>query len=164
MRRLICSLCLLCLLIPAAPALAATPFACGLVAQAEASAAMGLPLEPGKPTGPNPMGQTLCFFGVVGPRPNRYVQITLTLPPPKLRKNLPASRLFADAQARDDGDRPISGMGDQAFWGGSGAKMGAGLHVLSGEYYLIVDVNSGDPDKDLAVAQKLAAIALGRLK
>ncbi len=167
MRHLSCPLllsCLLCLLIIAAPALAATPSACGLVAQAEATAAMGLRLEPGRPTGPNPMGQTICFFGVEGPRPDRYVQLTLTLPPPKLRGNLPASKLFAEAQARDDGARPISGLGDQAFWGGGGSKMGAGLHVLQGDYYLIVDVNSGDPGKDLTVAQKLAVIALGRLK
>ncbi|MCF8048719.1 MAG: hypothetical protein K9L19_14315 [Desulfarculaceae bacterium] len=160
MRALICLVLLLCL--AAAPALAAPPVACGLITQSEAAQALGISLDPGKPTGLNPMGQTLCFFHAAGPGMH-YVQLTLTLPPPKLRKNLPASRLFASAQDNTSGAKPISGLGDQAFWGGSGKKMGAGLHVLKADYYFIVDVSVGDAAKDLQAAVKLAKLVLGRL-
>lgn len=160
MRALIGLVLLLCL--TATPAPAAPPSACGLITQAEAAQALGIPLDPGKPTGPNPMGQTLCFFHAVGPGMH-YAQLTLTLPPPKLRKNLPASRLFASAQDNTPGAKSISGLGDQAFWGGSGKKMGAGLHVLKGDYYFILDVSSGDGAKDLQAAAKLAKLVLGRL-
>ncbi|MCB2228617.1 MAG: hypothetical protein KQH53_18215 [Desulfarculaceae bacterium] len=164
MLRLVRLLALLCVLCLALPALAAPPTACRLLTPAEVGKALGLAMEPGKPTGPNPMGQTLCFFAVKESRVDRYAQITLTLPPPKLRKALPASKLFADAKARTAGAKAISGLGDQAFWGGVGNKMGAGLHVLRGDYYLIVDTATGDKDKDLASAKELAALMLKRLK
>lgn len=164
MRTLVCSLALLCVLLLALPAPAAPPTACDLLTPAEVGAALGLAMEAGKPTGPNPLGQTLCFFAVKESRVDRYAQITLTLPPPKLKKNLPASKLFADAKARAAGAQGISGLGDQAFWGGSGNRMGAGLHVLQGDYYLIVDTATGDKAKDLAAARELAGMVLKRLK
>ncbi|MCF8034144.1 MAG: hypothetical protein K9K66_15705 [Desulfarculaceae bacterium] len=155
---------LLCVLLLAVPALAEPPTACGLLTPAQVGSALGLAVNPGKPNGPNPMGQSMCFFAGKGTRVAGYAQLTLTLPPPKLRKNLPASRLFAGARSHTPEAQPVGGLGDQAFWGGTGAKMGAGLHVLTGDYYLIVDTATGDKAKDLAAAKQLAGLALKKLK
>lgn len=164
MRKLLLLLILPCLLAAAPAALAAPPTACGLLTQAEAAEALGMPVSPGKPTGPNAIGQTICFFSGEGDKAVHYVQLSLTLPPPRLRANMPASRIFASSREMTAGAREISDLGDKAFWGGSGLKMGAGLHVLRGNYCFTVDVASGDPEKNLAIAQKLARLVLQRLK
>jgi hypothetical protein len=146
------------------PCLAGEPTACDLITQEDAAKALGMKVAPGKPTNPNPIGQTICFFDGEGADKVRYVQVQLTLPPPKMRKNMSAAKLFAGITGNLDGGQPVEGIGEKAVWGGSGMKMGAGLHVLLGDYYFTVDVASGDANRNLAEAKKLAKMIVEKLK
>ena len=163
MRALTC-LCLALCLLAGAPALAKEPTACGLITQAEAAQYLGMAVEPGKARGPNPIGQTFCFFSGKTDKAVRYVQLTLTLPPPKMRKNMPSARIFASGRDMNANARPVEGLGQKAYWGGSGMKLGAGLHVLQGQYYFVVDVAAGDALKDFVAAKRVAKLVLERLK
>ena len=162
--RLIIVVTVLLAVLAAAPALAKAPAACELITPAEAGQASGLKLKPGKLTGPNPMGQTICFFDSEGDSAVRYVQVSITDPPAKMRAHLSAGKLYKQIIANLDQGQPVKGIGDEATWGGSGMKMGAGLHVLLGDYYFIVDVATGDPQRNLEAAKKLAGMIVERLK
>jgi len=58
--------------------------------------------------------------------------------------------------------RPISGVGDEAFWDGS--SLGGGLHVLKGDAYLRLSVGGPDPvPVKIEKLKKLVRHALRRL-
>jgi len=154
----------LCLLAAAPLAWAKAPAACDMLTQADAQKALGQAVKPAKSRGPNTIGQSICFYEGATDKAVRYVQLSLTLPPPAIRKNMNSAQLFAQTRASLQGAQPVKGVGDKAFWGGSGLKPGAGLHVLKGDYYLTVDVASGDPVRNLAQAKGLAGEVLKRLK
>ncbi|MEW5912954.1 MAG: hypothetical protein AB1814_10390 [Thermodesulfobacteriota bacterium] len=155
----------LCLLLVAAPlAWAKAPAACDILTQADAQGVLGQNVKSAMSRGPNAIGQSICFYEVTKGTAVRYVQLSLTLPPPAMRKNMNAAQLFAQTKASVQGAQSVPGVGDKAFWGGSGLKAGAGLHVLKGDYYLTVDVASGDPARNLDQAKKLAAELIKRLK
>lgn len=153
----------LLVILAAVPALAKAPTACELITPAQAGQASGLKLKPGKPTGPNPIGQTICFFDSEGSSAVRYVQVSITDPPAKMRAHMSADKLYKQIVANMDGAQPVKGIGDEAVWGGSGMKMGAGLHVLLRDYYFVVDVATGDPQLNLKAAKELAALIIKKL-
>jgi hypothetical protein len=161
--RAIALLTALLVILAAAPGLAKAPAACELITPAEAGQASGLKLKPGKLTGPNPLGQTICFFDSENDSALHYVQITITDPPPKMRAHMSADKLYKRIVADMGGAAPVPGIGDEAVWGGSGRKKGAGLHVLLGDYYILVDVATGDSQRNLEAAKKLAMLIAKRV-
>lgn len=144
----------------ASPARAGGMNACELITQAEAQAALGMPVKKGKLSGPNPMGQTVCFFDTNQDTRVRLVQISL-LP---VTKGRDAKELFKQFTAFLSSPQPVANLGDEAMWGGSGLKMGSGLHLRQGQNILNVIVASGDQKRNLEQAKLLAQKALKRLK
>lgn len=141
---------------------------CMLVSQGEASEALGAPVKAGQLKGAaNPLGQSICFYEGQAEDAIRFVQISLVATQ-NMNANMresgyTAAKLFADSKKLLGKPKAISGLGQEAFWGGSGLKAGAGLHVLSKDAYLNITVASGDAKKDLKAAKELAEKALKRL-
>ena len=63
-----------------------------------------------------------------------------------------------------DGLQAIDEIGDKAYWGGSGLKLGAGLHVVYKDAYFTIQAATGEDEKNLITAKKLADAVLTRLK
>lgn len=149
----------------AAPA----PDPCTLVSQAEAAQALGQALKTGKlHETDNPLGQKICFYaGEEDAPPVRFVQISLVtsagMKPALREQGYDAAKLYADSKALVAEPQDVAGLGQSAFFGGGGLKAGAGLHVLKGQAYLVVQVAGGPPERQLEAARSLAAQALTRL-
>lgn len=150
-----------------APAPQADP--CALVSQAEAAQALAQEVQPGQPRDTaNPLGQRICFYSGTGSEPPlRFVQVSLVtsrgMQPGLREQGYSAGRLYADSKALLENPEEIAGLGQAAFFGGGGLKAGAGLHVLKGESYLVIQVASGEAKRNLDLAKGLAAKALARL-
>lgn len=152
-----------------APAAAAAVDPCGLVTLAEAEAALGqavLPPETRKTN--NPLGQVICFYAATAEDKVRFVQLSLVrdqgMAPQMRQQGYSAARLFQDTKALLENPQEVPGLGQAAFFGGSGLKAGAGLHVLQRDAYLTITVASSDGEHNLAQAKLLANKALERLK
>ncbi len=141
---------------------------CLLVSQEEAANALGVPVKAGQLQGTaNPLGQSICFYEGQAKDAVRFVQISLVATQnmnPNLRESgYNAANLFADTKKLLGKPKAISGLGQEAFWGGSGLKAGSGLHVLSKDAYLNITAASGDEKRNLKAAEELAQKALKRL-
>lgn len=139
-----------------------------LVTKADAEAALGVPVkDPEVVT--NPMGQKILNYAAAAEgRQAGMVQVsvnqTAAMPERMRRNGQSAPKLFEDSAGLLGEVKPVPHLGDKAFWGGSGLRAGAGLHVLKGEVYFIVSVSMGSEEADFAAAEKLARQALVRLK
>jgi len=153
----------------AALAIAGGEFApCSLLTKAEAAQAMGRPAQAVvTQTHRNPLGQVRCFWDVPDDSQMRYVLVQVMCDSfmiPNLKKGgYSSAKLYADSKKLLDNPQDIPGLGQAAFWGGGGLRLGAGLHVLSGKCYFTVGVGTGDPKTSLARAKDLAAKVISRL-
>ena len=141
---------------------------CLLVSQEEAAAALGGPVKAGQLKGAaNPLGQSICFYEGQSEDALRFVQISLVATQ-NMNDNLresgyTAAKLFEDSKKLLGKPKAVSGLGQEAFWGGSGLKAGAGLHVLAKDAYINISVASGKDQGNLKAAKQLAEKALERL-
>jgi hypothetical protein len=138
-----------------------------LLTRADAEAVMGTPVKDSTVT-TNPMGQKILHYSPVTEGTKvRYVQIsvnqTAAMPDRMTRNGMSAPKLFEDSARLLGAVQQVSGFGDKAFWGGSGLKAGAGLHVLKGDVYLSIDVALGNEQADRQAAEGLAKQALSRM-
>lgn len=152
----------------AAPA-AAQADPCSLVTVAEVEAALGQAVQPPETKQThNPLGQAICFYAATGEDKVRFVQVSLVrsqgMTAQMRAQGYSAARLFEDTKALLQEPQEVPGLGQAAFFGGSGLKAGAGLHVLAQEAYLTITVAGSDGRHDLAQAQALAVKALQRLR
>ena len=139
--------------------------ACDFIDQATAQQILGLPVKAQpKTTGPNPLGQTTCFYEPTDDSLMRFVQISFTFPPEKMRAHMSADKLYDNSRQMLDSAEDISGIGDKAFWGGTGMKMGAGLTVLKGQYMFNVAIAVGDEAKSKTLSMDLAKKIAAKLE
>ncbi len=75
-----------------------------------------------------------------------------------------ASALYENNMSFLDNLRKISGAGENAYWGGFGMQMGAGLHVLYKDAYFNVQFATGDADRNLEKPKTLALLVLQKIK
>ncbi len=141
---------------------------CALITQQEAAEALGGVVQAGKlRQTANPLGQRICFYEGRSAAAMRFVQISLVttagLSEDLRRSGYSAAKLFQDSKKLLGRPKPVKGLGQEAFWGGSGLKAGAGLHVLARDVYLNISVAAGDARRDLEAAKVLAQKALARL-
>ena len=71
-----------------------------------------------------------------------------------------ARKLFEDTKPLAEGLEPITGLGDDAFFG---AVAGMQVSVLRGDVYLSVTAPFGTTDADATTVRALAPLAVGRL-
>lgn len=75
-----------------------------------------------------------------------------------------AAWLYDNNQDYLDQVQEIEGVGDRAYWGGSGLKAGAGLHVVQGEdIYFTITVGLGNEEDDLKASREIAEMVLNRI-
>ncbi len=97
----------------------------------------------------------------------RFVQLSLVqtaaMPDKLIDSGYTAAKLYDDSIDLLDEAKEINDLGDRAFWGGSGLKMGAGLHVLQGDVYFIISAALGNETDDYDNCRQLAEEVLNRL-
>jgi hypothetical protein len=153
-------------LLSVGPALAAEPHACDYLTAAEAAQATGLQFAPPQRRPANPLGQSICFFDPAPEAGMRFVQLQLvTSDSPRLRdKGFTAESLYDNNTGFLSDPRPVEGLGEKAVWGGSGMKMGAGLHVYARDAYFVVLSQAGGDAASLSQSRALAERVLAKLK
>ncbi len=113
----------------------------------------------------NPMGQNICFFDIPAGMTMRFAQLQMVRSPwaAAAGTNWDAGSLFENNMSFLSDLQEISGIGEKAYWGGSGMKMGAGLHVLRGDSYFTIQATAGDEQDNLRKATELAALVLANI-
>ncbi|HQD91544.1 MAG TPA: hypothetical protein PLP71_11105 [Syntrophomonadaceae bacterium] len=138
-----------------------------LLTKQEAEEILGEPVKDAK-VNTNPIGQIILFYEPVAETTSlRYVQLsvnqTAAMPEAMRESGSSAATLFADSKKLLEQAETVSGLGDDAFWGGSGLAAGAGLHVLKGDVYFTIDAALGDDAASREAAEKQAEKILSRL-
>jgi hypothetical protein len=114
----------------------------------------------------NPMGQTICFYDLPAGVGMKFAQVQMVRS--EWAERSPAKfkvdELFANNMSYLEGLVEIQGIGQKAYWGGSGIKLGAGLHVLSDDTYFTVIAETGDEKSTLEKTQILARRLLDILR
>ncbi|MCJ7825142.1 MAG: hypothetical protein MUP44_09605 [Anaerolineales bacterium] len=140
---------------------------CSLLMAEEIEGELGIQIgEPFFEAVDNPIGEMICTFPGVNddlPVARLVVVYSETMATFLVENEYTVSHLFAGRNISDRFTKPVADIGDDAFWGGSGAELWNGLHVLIWDVYLQMNVNSGDEGNDLDAAQNLALIAMNRL-
>src|SRR5262245_14055910 len=140
---------------------------CSLLTSAEVSSALGVPVNdpvPG-PQGnlPNPLGQRTCTWSTSESPPRSLAVSVVTTQSASLGGasggDYTARKLFDDTKPLAEGVEPITGLGDDAFFG---AVAGMQVSVVKGDVYLSVTVPFGTSDADATAVRTLAPLAVGR--
>jgi len=141
---------------------------CALLTPAEVSAALQVPVgapTPGPQSNlPNPLGQRTCTWSTTESPPRSVAVSVVTTQSASLGGasggDYTARQLFEDTKPLAEGLEPITGLGDDAFFG---AVAGMQVSVVKGDVYLSVTVPFGTTDADATTVRTLAPLAVGRL-
>ena len=124
-------------------------------------------------TKPNPVGMKLCFYSASG-TDQKFAQLSVIssadapatmVEKGSLRPFYDEERKFLDA----DQIQEVPGLGDAAYYGGSGLKVGAGLHALDDKHGVKIDAIVGlgfgndDAAQHLKMEKAIVEKALSRL-
>lgn len=141
---------------------AAGDHACDYLTRDEVAAVMGAHVGEVESHPANPMGQSVCYFDIPAGMKIRFAQLQMVRSDwaAKAGTNWDASSLFTNNMSFLDGLQDVSGIGETAYWGGSGLKLGAGLHVLEQDVYITVQAATGDEQSSLETAKSLARLVL----
>lgn len=123
-------------------------------------------------TKPNAVGQKICYYSA-SDEDVQFVQISVVSTPAisaKARENgQTAEKLYMGEKKLLTDITAIPGLGDDAYFGGNGLKLGAGMHVLAKdkdtEFAIDVGLGFGNADaqKHIDIEKTLAQKVLGRL-
>lgn len=154
------------LLVSVPSALSADNHACDFITKEEVEQLIGTGVSIAQPQASNPMGQNICVFDIPESKGLGLVQVQMLRT--KWAKQagkggLTAPSLFENSMSYLDNLKEIEGLGEKAYWGGTGIKMGAGLHVLYKDTFMTIGVEVGDTEVSLEKARELAAIILQKL-
>ncbi len=140
--------------------------ACDYLTKVMVEEVMGIAASAPEMQSANPMGQTVCFYDLPGAGGIQFAQVQMVRS--DWAKRSPAQfmvdELFTNNMRYLDGLVEVDGLGRKAYWGGSGMKMGAGLHVLSDDTYFTVIAETGEEKSTLEKTQTLANRILDALK
>jgi len=150
----------------ATQALSSGSHACDYLTKEEVKSVMGVDIGEINSQPANPMGQSVCFFDIPSDKAVRFAQLQMVRTEWSKRsgKNFDAPTLFKNNMSFLDSLVEIPGIGDKAYWGGSGLKLGAGLHVLYKDTYFTVQAATGDLDLNLEKAKVLAELIIKKIK
>lgn len=146
------------------PVLGGEDHACDYLGREEVNMVMGVDIGEITSQPANPMGQSICFFDIPSDTAVRFAQLQMVRPGWAKHKNWDVPSLFKNNMSYLDSLQEIPGIGEKAYWGGSGLKLGAGLHVLYKDAYFTVQAATGDPDANLEKARRLAGLIIKKIK
>lgn len=154
------------LILSATPSFSGQNHACDYLTKDEVKTVMGVDIGEISSQPANPMGQSICFFDIPSDTAVRFAQLQMVRSGWAKRsgKNWEAPALFKNNMSFLDGLEKIAGIGDKAYWGGSGLKLGAGLHVLYKDSYFTVQAATGDPKLNLEKSKTLAEFIIKKIK
>ena len=115
----------------------------------------------------NPLGERYCVY--YDARDTDEVRFYLSIvfessiDPVLLDAGFTVRQMFKGREVSPSLIEAVDDVGTEAFWGGTGAEVWNGLHVLVDDVYLQVDVYSGDEDLDYRVARNMTVTALEKL-
>ncbi len=147
-----------------AAAWSAGDHACDYLTKDEVQTVMGTGIGEVKSQPANPMGQSVCFFDIPSDTAVRFAQLQMFRTSWAKGKKWTAKSLFENNMGFLDSLQEIPGIGEKAYWGGSGLKLGAGLHVLYKDTYFTVQAATGDPTANLEKAKALAGLVIKKIK
>ncbi|MFA4874225.1 MAG: DUF3558 family protein, partial [bacterium] len=150
---------------------------CALVTQAEAEAALGIALKISKhettPPSGNPLGQKICYYEDASGKEMKFVQISINegaLFVDNLKQsNYGVAELYKGVKDAIQNAVAVPGVGDDAVYGGSGLKLGAGVTTLVKAKGVMMNVTVGlglgntDDDAHIKMEKDLALKAVARL-
>ncbi|MBI5654646.1 hypothetical protein HZC53_03275 [Candidatus Uhrbacteria bacterium] len=120
---------------------------------------------------PNPVGQRICFFDIGDDM--KFVQLsiiaTADMSATVRSGGLSAEKMYYDEKQLLEGTEPVTGLGDEAYYGGSGLGLGKGTHVLvknkGVQFGIDIGLGFGNTDKQkhLDIESALAKKVLERL-
>lgn len=120
---------------------------------------------------PNPVGQRICFFDIGDDM--KFVQLSMVQTADMAETvrsgGQSAEMMYSQEKELVKGAEAISGLGDEAYYGGSGLGLGKGTHVLvkSKDLEFSIDIGLGfgntDKQKHLDIEGALAKKVLERL-
>lgn len=123
-------------------------------------------------TKPNAVGQKICYYSA-SEEDMKFVQLSVVSTSAiseRLRANgQTAEKLYADEKKLVTDVTNILDLGDDAYFGGNGLKLGAGMHVLSKakETQFTIDVGLGfgnaEAQPHIDIEKTLSQKVLGRL-
>lgn len=133
-----------------------------LLTKAEAEAALGGKVkEPELKDTKNPLGQKICFYEPVSEKIDHFIQISVVQNEgiaEKARQNgTSVTQLYQETKKNLTDAKPVSGIGDEAFWGTGG------LHILKGNVYLVISVGNTSKPESLELAKGVAGKVVSRL-
>ncbi|MCM2286720.1 MAG: hypothetical protein NDI81_18185 [Desulfobacula sp.] len=163
-QRLLPLLAAAVLMLWAGPALSAEEHACDYLTKDEVQTVMGTGIGEIKAPPANPMGQSVCFFDIPSDTAVRFAQLQMFRTGWAKGKKWTAKSLFENNMSFLDSLQEIPGIGEKAYWGGSGLKLGAGLHVLYKDTYFTAQAATGDPAANLEKAKALAVLVIKKIK
>lgn len=114
----------------------------------------------------NPLGAKRCFWDASGDD-MKFVQLTITSDAET--KVMAVDKQFENNRKFTANAKSLSGIGDEAYYGGSGLKAGAGLHVLLKSKGVLLGIQVGlgfgnkDEQKHIEIEKSLAHKAIQRL-
>jgi len=154
------------LLLAAGPAAAGDTHACDYLDKSEVAQVIGMKVDKVESQPANPMGQSICFFDIEAGMSVRFAQLQMMRTGWAKRGGpaFEAGTLFANNMSFLENLQQVEGLGEKAYWGGSGLKLGAGLHVLYQDSYFTVQAATGDPEANLQKSRELAELVIGKIK
>lgn len=141
------------------------PHACDYLSAEDVAGVVEAVTGPAERQEPNPLGQSICFFDLPSENKVRFVQLQLAMSSSSRLKDMgwTAATMFENNTGYLDEGTDIADLGERATWGGSGLKLGAGLHVLYRDAYFVVTVARGDEALNLNNAKTLAEIVIANI-
>ena len=114
----------------------------------------------------NPLGMRRCFWDA-SENDMKFVQLTISSDAES--KVMAVDKQFENNRQYIQNAKSISGIGDGAYYGGSGLKAGAGLHVLVKNKGVLLGMQLGlgfgnaDEQKHIEIEKSLAKKVIQRL-
>jgi hypothetical protein len=116
----------------------------------------------------NAVGQKICYWSA-SEAEMKFVQLSISSNADMKSGSVKVDELYENEKQMLDQTQPVSEIGDSAYYGGSGLKMGAGLHVLLKDkgvkLTIMVGLGTGNADdqKHIDIETALAKKVIERL-
>lgn len=133
-----------------------------LLTKAEAEAILGEPIkEPENRDTKNPLGQRICFYAPVSDKTSGFIQLAVvqneSMSDSLKEQGYKVTELYNQTKNGLGEVTPITGLGNEAFWGTNG------LHILKDNVYLNISVGNSNNPKNLELAKNIAIKVIPRL-
>jgi len=135
---------------------------CSLITKTEAEEILGVTLKkPELQDSNNPLGQKICLYSPTKDVSFAFLQIsvvqTSAMPPNMVSSAMNAAKIYKQTKENMTDIKELTGIGDEAFWGT------LGLHILTGDAYIVISLGSSSNPANMEKAKKIAGVILKKI-